>query len=515
MKARKRQRLEGGDLVRSNGAALPQPAEKKLRTTKKNVRLDELEGWKEVSMPDRLEDMEGFFGLEEIDDVDVIRDASGKISYQAVGKRAQEDAKQDSGEGNEVGDAEDDGDEWTGFGVEEDASPPVDGAAQEQPPKKKQKKEKKNKKDAKADRTPTITPTSAFAELMDEAEDEGADISEWRPLKLSEDTLSSLSKLRFAQPTPIQTAAIPEILAGHDVIGKATTGSGKTLAFGIPILERFLELHPEGNTEDATNNQDNRRPPLALILSPTRELAHQLSAHLTALCSGLAVRGPSIVTLTGGLSLLKQQRLLKTADVIIGTPGRLWEVISGGQGLMALLKKIRYLVVDEADRLLSQGHFKEVEEILNALERKDDLAGDEAGETSDEDEADGEARSRQTLVFSATFHRGLQQKLQGKGKAGANLMDQKESMEYLIKKLNFREEKPKFIDVSPVNQMAVGLKEGLVECAGTEKVSLSSHRDFIAQPLITFRISISTHCCSYIPTLAPSSSQTPSPQSGV
>ena len=75
---------------------------------------------------------------------------------------------------------------------------------------------------------------------------------------------------------------------------------------------------------------------------------------------------------------------------------------------------------------------------------------------------------RQTLVFSATFAKGLQQKLAGKGKYG--LMDDKESMEYLLKKLNFREEKPKFVDVNPISQMAEGLKEGMVECAGTEKV---------------------------------------------
>lgn len=188
---------------------------------------------------------------------------------------------------------------------------------------------------------------------------------------------------------------------------------------------------------------------------------------------------PSIVTLTGGLSLQKQERLLANADIIIGTPGRLWEVISGGHGLKKWLRKIKYLVIDEADRLLSEGHFQEVEEILNALDRIDD--GDEnSHENGDEDGAEvgndrhigGEAEEeRQTLVFSATFQKDLQQKLAGKSKAGGELLGKRESMEYLLKKLNFREEKPKFVDVNPISQMASTLKEGIVGCAGLEKVS--------------------------------------------
>jgi len=88
----------------------------------------------------------------------------------------------------------------------------------------------------------------------------------------------------------------------------------------------------------------------------------------------------------------------------------------------------------------------------------------------EEAEVEEEPAARQTLVFSATFHRDLQQKLAGKGRwTGSDLMDNKQSMEYLLKKLNFREEKPKFIDVNPVQQMAEGLKEGIVECPAMEK----------------------------------------------
>ena len=252
-------------------------------------------------------------------------------------------------------------------------------------------------------------------------------------------------------------------------MGKAVTGSGKTLAFGIPILEYYHKRGGHKNNEASLATKP-RNHPIALILSPTRELAHQLCTHLTDLCSSPPNIRPSIATVTGGLSLHKQKRLLRNADVIIGTPGRLWEVIQGDHELAQWLKMLKFLVVDEADRLLSEGHFKEVEEILNALDRTGpsiDIGADheDRGETKDQ---------RQTLVFSATFQRDLQQKLAGKGKSlGGGLMNKQESMEYLLKKLNFREIKPKFIDVDPVSQMASRLKEGILECGGLEKVFLS------------------------------------------
>lgn len=253
------------------------------------------------------------------------------------------------------------------------------------------------------------------------------------------------------------------------MIGKAVTGSGKTLAFGIPILEHYLKTRvSDGPKVKISSDKEHPYPPVALILSPTRELAHQLSLHLADLCSNALPSGPLIATLTGGLSLHKQQRLLANADIVIGTPGRLWEVISGGHGLTKWLRKIKYLVIDEADRLLSDGNFKEVEEILNALDRTDEVNEENIGGEAQEVETEA---ARQTLVFSATFQKDLQQKLAGKSKASSgDLSGKQESMEYLLKKLNFREENPKFIDVNPISQMASSLKEGIVECGGLEKV---------------------------------------------
>lgn len=291
-------------------------------------------------------------------------------------------------------------------------------------------------------------------------------------MNLSSQTISSLARLRFAKPTPIQSAVIPEILKGNDVIGKASTGSGKTLAFGIPILEHYVNTH---KADQSKVKAQARKSPVALILSPTRELAHQLSAHLADLCSNAGPERPQIATLTGGLSIHKQQRLLADADIVIGTPGRLWEVISGGTGLIELLKHVQYLVVDEADRLLSEGHFHEVGEILSALDREI-LEDEEEDRDDDISPTSVPEFKRQTLVFSATFQKDLQQKLAGKGKLfGGDLMSKQESMEYLLKKLNFRDEKPKFFDVDPVSQMASGLREGIVECAGMEKVSITPY----------------------------------------
>lgn len=335
----------------------------------------------------------------------------------------------------------------------------------------KDKKEKKAKKDKKEKKKQQLEPDLGddkeeeeevenaainVFDILGENEEEGIDVTAWSELELSGKMLSGLSKLGFPKPTPIQSAAIPEILAGHDVVGKASTGSGKTLAFSIPIIENWLEAYGELDEDELKVV----RPPTALILSPTRELAHQLTDHIIALCKGLET-SPWVATVTGGLSVQKQQRQLARADIIIGTPGRLWEVISSDIELSASIKQIKFLVVDEADRLLTDGHFKEADQILTALDRQRDV---------DEEDI---IPTRQTLIFSATFHKGLQQKLAGKGKQG--LMGDNESLEYLLKKVNFREDKPKFIDVNPISQMAEGLKEGLVECGGTEKVLISPH----------------------------------------
>ena len=470
MKERKRRKIDG--------SSEPPPSKTASNAPKKRaVRLDELQ-WNEVQMPDRINDFEGFFGLEEIDDVEVVKDdATGKVFFQAPTTLPKKGAKAGEKNGNaqvnegiaqeEQGEDGEEDDDWGGFSSDEqqnaeekEAKPK---AAKSESAKAKTKKEKKakmakeNGSNEEAARDAMLSQKGVF-DILAEAtleEDEVVDVSAWDSLRLSTETLDSLSKLKFSKPTSIQSAAIPEILAGHDVVGKASTGSGKTLAFGIPILESFLAAPPKSKEDKA---------PFALIVAPTRELAHQITAHLTKLCTSGDFDGPSVVSITGGLSLQKQRRQLATADIVVGTPGRLWEVISTGHGVVDMFKQIRFLVVDEADRLLSEGSYKELEEIIDILERSKESDTEET-ESSLEDASS----HRQTLVFSATFHKGLQQKLASKKARNGELMNKEESLAYLLKKLKFREEKPKFIDVNPTSQMASGLKEGLVECVGTEK----------------------------------------------
>ncbi|KAB5566414.1 DEAD/DEAH box helicase [Coniochaeta sp. 2T2.1] len=432
--------------------------------SKRPVAVDKLR-WKSVDVPEMFDDAEGFYGLEEVEGVDVVRQGD-TISF----------VDNESEPGTDAFEGFDDEPETTKSALEtatpesaEDESPKElakpksktaekkEKAAQNKKDKKEaDKKDKKEKKDKKDQQKPVKDAELDvdFSKLDEVAEEEeGTDVSAWASLDLSPDLMAAISRLKFGKPTAIQSRAIPAILEGEDVIGKASTGSGKTLAFGIPIIEQWLASR-EGMDEDL-----EERDPIALILAPTRELAHQITTHIKNLCAGMP-NSPYICSVTGGLSVEKQQRQLKKAEIVIGTPGRLWEVISGSNVLLDGFRHIRFLVVDEADRLLSEGHFKEAEEILKALDRNT---------TNEDDDSDDEEESkptRQTLVFSATFNKGLQQKLAGKGKY--ELLDESQSMEYLMKKLNFRAQ-PKFIDVNPVSQMAQKLREGLVECGAMEK----------------------------------------------
>ncbi|KAK5625998.1 hypothetical protein RRF57_001714 [Xylaria bambusicola] len=444
--AKKRKLLAGGASLsskRTKTSSVPHKSGKSKRA-KRPVGIDSLP-WSKAKLPDMFNDAEGFYGLEEVEGVEVVRGDNNIVEFRTAVASEDESSKT----------IDNSGDEFEGFDDELSAliepTADVSSEASKPAPKEPEKESKKklNKKSSAKEDNELETNIFAGLDAVDEPQDD-LDLSEWVKLDLSAGVLSSLAKLKFSKPTAIQTTAIPDILAGHDVIGKASTGSGKTLAFGIPIVEKWLELAGEDSAETET------KTPLALILSPTRELAHQLTDHIKNLCSDLST-SPYICSITGGLSVQKQQRQLAKADIVIGTPGRLWEVLSSSADVMSSFRGISYLVIDEADRLLTEGHFKEAEEIISALDRVE----------VDEGEEDAGPSPRQTLVFSATFHKGLQQKLAGKGKF--NLMNQEDSMEYLLKKLNFREEKPKFIDVNPISQMAEGLKEGLVECGAMEK----------------------------------------------
>lgn len=436
----------------------------------KVVRLDEL-NWKSVEVPETLDDYEGFFGLEEVDDVEVVRDTeSGKISYvtknagglkdQGTDSDHRNGALEDDEAGKSVIEQDDDDEEsWEGF------SDSLDAANGHGILKGSKDKAQANGKapggPVQEQDDPNELEDIPFTGLADLEEDDSADESvdvSWRPLNLSFETLGSLSKLKFSTPTPIQLKAIPPILSGSDVIGKAATGSGKTLAYGIPMLESYI--HSKAHHKSRRESQPQDYNMLALILSPTRELAHQIAVHLTDLGKRAFDDWPRISIITGGLSIQKQQRQLQTADIVVGTPGRLWEVISaGGQTILSKLQRIKYLVVDEADRLLTEGHFAELSEILSALDRVD------ADDPNAVAKAQNLKSQRQVLVFSATFDRSLRSKLVSKKSHPLrdDPMSRTESLSYLLQKLPFRTNKPMFIDVDPTSHLAPNIRSSLLE----------------------------------------------------
>jgi ATP-dependent RNA helicase DBP3 len=170
----------------------------------------------------------------------------------------------------------------------------------------------------------------------------------------------------FQAPTPIQAVAWPFLFAGRDVIGVAETGSGKTMAFAVPCV-RAISFLPKSQKNKGAK---------AVIVSPTRELAMQSYEQITKLAS---VSGLMAVCVYGGVPKDEQRKALKTADIVVATPGRLNDLINEGY---ADLSGARYVVLDEADRMLDKGFEEEIRKIINTTPPR------------------GE---RQTLMFTATW----------------------------------------------------------------------------------------------------------------
>ncbi|RMZ83158.1 hypothetical protein DV738_g1178, partial [Chaetothyriales sp. CBS 135597] len=422
------------DAKRKRAVEESQPLKNKKKRALEAVRGDALK-WKQVELPDRLEDAEGFYDLEEIDDVEVVRDERNHVMFRPRNSESKSEGLGDVDDAESFGLAS----EWQGF--DDDHDVPPSKPATSKVPKKAGKASSRNALKQEA------LSQLPYDLLMDTKE--GVDAPEWAEMSLSPAVQTAITRLGFSTPTPIQKSAIPPILDGKDLVGKAVTGSGKTLAFAIPLVERYLEL-------------DDHENPVALILAPTRELAHQLEHHIKEFCLGLNISNrPRVVKVTGGLSVLKQRRQLENADIIIATPGRLWEVMNESNGLIDRLRGIQFLVIDEADRLLSEGHFKEVEDIISLLDRR--VVQDDSAETDERP-----TPQHQTLVFSATFQKQLHQKLAGKMKKNGELLSNQQSLAYLLDSLPFRS-KPVFIDANPTTNMASQLNEFIVECGAMEK----------------------------------------------
>lgn len=180
----------------------------------------------------------------------------------------------------------------------------------------------------------------------------------------SHTTTSSSPFTTFKTPTPIQSAAWPFLLSGRDVIGVAETGSGKTLAFGVPCIRSITK-----------SSRTKGSPARAVIVSPTRELAVQIHTQIETLAAPAHL---STVCVYGGVPKDPQRLALKTAHIIVATPGRLNDLINEGS---ADLSNVNYVVLDEADRMLDKGFEEEIRKIIATTPTK----------------------GRQTLMFTATW----------------------------------------------------------------------------------------------------------------
>nr|WP_277347277.1 DEAD/DEAH box helicase [Streptomyces sp. CB01881] len=198
--------------------------------------------------------------------------------------------------------------------------------------------------------TPARPPAASFAEL-----------------ELPKGILNALTREGVTEPFPIQAATLPDSIAGRDVLGRGRTGSGKTLAFGLSLLARTA-----GKRADA-------RHPLALILTPTRELAQQVTEALTPYATAVNLR---IATVVGGMSITRQANAVRRgAEVLVATPGRLDDLINRGD---VVLSDVAITVLDEADQMADMGFLPQVTKLLEQV-----------------------AEGGQRMLFSATLDRNV------------------------------------------------------------------------------------------------------------
>ncbi len=231
-------------------------------------------------------------------------------------------------------------------------------------------------------------------------------------LGLNQPLADRCKSLGYVEPTPIQRQAIPVVLAGSDLIGCASTGTGKTAAFLLPILQRL-----------ATEKRESKRAVRVLVLTPTRELASQVTDNLHELDAKRKVRA---VTVVGGASFNKQNlELRKGAQVVIATPGRLTDHI---ENKTIDLSRVEVLVLDEADRMLDMGFLPVIRQIISLLPRQ-----------------------RQTLLFSATMSAAVEEI----------------ARQYM--------ESPEIVNVNPRGKAAVTVKQTAYPVALESKTNLLLH----------------------------------------
>ncbi|PNF41284.1 hypothetical protein B7P43_G01468 [Cryptotermes secundus] len=340
-----------------------------------------------------------------------------------------------------------------------------------------------NKDETESSDTDDAERKSMSSELLE------SKMSAWHGVGIMSPILRALEEQGFVEPTEIQAKTLPAAVLGRrDILGAAETGSGKTLAFGIPILHRILEdrgqsaVHAkrtieaepcQSENEYEEHEDENSREMVglgcvqvmkdvsphntpgcsqsklyALVLTPTRELAMQVHKHLTA---AARYTGIKIAVVVGGMAPQKQERLLSRGpEIVVATPGRLWELIQDGNPHLAQVSNIRCLAIDETDRMLERGHFQELHNLLELL-------------NVDE----GKKRQRQNFVFSATLTMVHEPPRRLKSRNKKLRLTPGQKLQNIMTMLGVTN--PKVVDVTKESGTAGTLTEARIVCALEEK----------------------------------------------
>ncbi|XP_031098151.1 DEAD-box ATP-dependent RNA helicase 13-like [Ipomoea triloba] len=343
--------------------------------------------------------------------------------------------------------------------------------------KQKKKKRSKKKKGSLVNKTEDNTELTAVSNNKNDDDEDSVDETEfyaWNEMRLHPLLMKSIYRLNFKEPTPIQRACIPAAAhQGKDVVGAAETGSGKTLAFGLPILQRLLEEKEKADRLNAEDGEvDEKIAPRgllrALIVTPTRELALQVTDHIREVAKHTNIR---VIAIVGGMSTEKQERLLKRRpEIVVGTPGRLWELMSGGEVHLVELHSLSFFVLDEADRMIETGHFQELQSIVDMLPMASRSTDGHSMETQNCITVSSvQRKKRQTFVFSATI--SLSADFRKKLKRGSQISksnDELNSIETLSERAGMRADAA-IVDLTNASIMANKLMESFIECREEDK----------------------------------------------
>lgn len=345
-----------------------------------------------------------------------------------------------------------------------------DEPAEDEPPAGKKKKKTRAQKKRERLEAAKAAEEAAAAQVIQDGKDHIAALdskgvanvagSPWEKFNLDPLILRGISALGFAAPTPIQAATLPAAVRDwKDVIGAAQTGSGKTLAFGIPAVQRAVE---DFNRAKAKGQPTVGLAMSSLILCPTRELALQVCKHIQAVAKYTAVKAVAIV---GGMSEQKQTRVLgKRPHIVVGTPGRIWKLISEGDKHLCDVSGLRTFVLDEADRMVEGGHFPELTNFLKYL----------SAFRAKQAPAARSGKSMQMFLFSATAtlaEQGRERFVTSgkhKHKRSKGGDDEENMIDQLVDRMGF-DKNPHLVDLSTDTQTASTLEEFRIDCLADDK----------------------------------------------